>query len=125
MLSDSSGVVVQAGQSENKVPSAAPEGAGLHQVPAAMSVPVAGNVASTAGGLGRAQHPPAPRAAGQVGRCPVEGHRAARWFRHPLGGPTRDDEVPNSRRKLTTRAPRKELRPPFSLPVLRRRIRHE
>ena len=36
MLSDSSGVVVQAGQSENKVPMAAPEGAGLHQGPAAL-----------------------------------------------------------------------------------------
>ena len=42
MLSDSSGVVVHAGQSENKVPVAAPEGAGLHQVPVALdTVPLA------------------------------------------------------------------------------------
>ena len=33
------------------------------------------------------EHPPAPRAAGQVGRCPVEGHCATRRFRHSLGCP--------------------------------------
>jgi len=36
MSSDSNSVVVQAGQNENQVPLAVPEGAGLHQEPAVL-----------------------------------------------------------------------------------------